>query len=192
MSPTLLTGTIEPLVEYLTKDGQTPEAYLLNIFRSRDVVLLAEEHAIRHNLELAHRMIPLLYQAGVYTFGMEFGASEDQIELDQLVTGSDYDEEKARQIMFHYNTGWAYQEYLEIYRMAWSFNRSLPASVRKFRILNLSYQYNWAEAQRQFPDPDWRRRPQTVSEYWQQIRSYVDMQQRLAGLEPPPWLAGGK
>lgn len=146
MSPTLLTETIEPLVGYIKKYGQTPEAYLLNVFKSHDVVLLAEEHAIRHNLELAHRMIPLLYQAGVYAFGMEFGASEDQAELDQLVTGSTYDEDAARQIMFHYNTGWAYQEYLEIYRTTWALNRSLPESARKFRILNLSYQYNWAEA----------------------------------------------
>ena len=368
MSSALFPETIEPLVAHLKKHWQTPDLYLLNVFKTYDVVLLAEEHAIRHNLELAHKMIPLLYQSGVYTFGMEFGASEDQAELDQLVTGPTYNEDTARQIMFRYNTGWAYKEYLEIYRAAWALNRSLPTSARKFRILNLSYRYNWTdapvvrtpenaqeiyhrgpvdayraeivrkevlgrgekililtgtphaytryriplfdfnapnfvrfeernlgqllyryapervfcvllhqpfdslrdgsarkvypargvldqvmarfpgqavgfdlvdspfgnlpdnsyyasgyqdfhlaqladgyiyvqpfaafqgctldenfltevnwpEAQRQFPDPDWHRRPQTLSEYWQQIRSYVDIQQRLAGLEPLP------
>ena len=48
-------------------------------------MLLAEDHGIRHNLKLVHALIPWLYQAGVYTLGMEFGASEDQADLDQLV-----------------------------------------------------------------------------------------------------------
>jgi hypothetical protein len=34
---------------------------------------------------------------------------------------------------------------------------------------------NWPEAQRQFPDPDWHRRPQSLDEYWAQIRAYNDM-----------------
>jgi hypothetical protein len=74
---------------------------------------------------------------------MEFGAYEDQKLLDSLVTAETYDENLARQLMFNYNPGWAFKEYMEIYRCAWAYNQTLTKNDRKFRILNLSYKYNW-------------------------------------------------
>jgi hypothetical protein len=38
---------------------------------------------------------------------------------------------------------------------------------------------NWAEAQRQSPDPDWHRPPATRAEYWAGVRGYVDMVSRF-------------
>jgi len=140
------TESVTPLRTYLSTYWQTPEQYIVNTFRQHDVVLLAEDHAICHNLQLAHTLIPLLYQAGVRHFGMEFGASEDQSDLDALVTAAHYDEDTARRLMFNYNVGWAFKEYLDIYRAAWALNRTLPPSAPKFRILNLSYRYQWEGA----------------------------------------------
>lgn len=134
------------LTAYVAANLQTPEAYIIDVLQGRDVVLLGEDHAIRHNLQLVHALIPLLYRAGVFTLGMEFGASEDQEALDALVTAEHYDEDAARRLMFSYNVGWAFREYMEIYRVAWALNRTLPASARPFRILNLSYRYNWTDA----------------------------------------------
>lgn len=136
----------ERLRAFLTPHWQTPEQYIVELFEKRDVVLLAEDHGIRHNLQLVHTLIPLLHQAGVFTLGMEFGASEDQAALEALVTGERYAEDAARRLMFNYNVGWAYKEYLEIYRVAWALNQTLPPSMPKFRVLNLSYKYDWAEA----------------------------------------------
>jgi hypothetical protein len=34
---------------------------------------------------------------------------------------------------------------MDIYHAAWEFNRTLPADQKKFRVLNLSYQYNWSD-----------------------------------------------
>jgi hypothetical protein len=134
----------ERLAAYLDAHAATPEDYILEKFRSHDVVLLGEDHRIKHNLELAQRLIPLLYRAGVRHFGMEFGASEDQAALDALVTAEHYDEAAARRLMFNYDVGWAFKEYMDIYRAAWRLNRSLPGGARKFRILNLSYKYDWS------------------------------------------------
>jgi hypothetical protein len=134
------------LRDYLTAHWRSPEAYLVDLFQARDVVLLGEEHTIRHNLDLAHRLIPLLYAAGIYNFGMEFGAYEDQAALDALVTADHYDADLARRLMFNYNVGWAFQEYMDVYRVAWTLNRSLPPDARPFRVLNLSYKFNWADA----------------------------------------------
>lgn len=145
--PTPLTAEAAAhLKMYLTAHWQTPEQYIVRIFQTRDVVLLGEDHGIHHNLALVHGLIPWLYQARVYHLGMEFGASEDQAALDQLVMGEHYDADAARRLMFNYNVGWAFQEYMDVYRAAWTFNQTLSPSDRKFRILNLSYQYNWAGA----------------------------------------------
>lgn len=132
------------LASYLAANAATPEDYIVGKFGRYDVVFLAEDHGIKHNLLLAQRLIPRLYAAGVYTFGMEFGAAEDQAELDALVTGKRYDAAVARRLMFNFNVGWAYREYMDIYRAAWKLNRSLPPGARKFRVLNLSYRYDWA------------------------------------------------
>lgn len=137
---------VTELQAYLDAHWLTPEAYITNVFQTRDVVLLAEDHAIRHNLQLVHRLIPLLYQAGVTNLGMEFGASEDQAALDQLVSAEAYDEALARRLMFNYNVGWAFKEYLDVYRAAWALNRTLPTAMPRFRILNLSYKFNWSGA----------------------------------------------
>jgi hypothetical protein len=41
---------------------------------------------------------------------------------------------------------------------------------------------NWPEAQRRFPDPDWHPRPNSLAEYWAQIRAFVNIRQRYRDL----------
>ena len=79
-------STLDDCARYLRDQWRTPEQHVLDAFARRDVVLLAEDHAIRHNLLLVGRLVPLLPAAGVFTLGMEFGASEDQAALDALTT----------------------------------------------------------------------------------------------------------
>lgn len=136
--------------EYLKANFKSPEEYILSKFKTHDVILLSEDHAIKHNLVMARNIIPKLYNAGIYNFGMEFGAEEDQATLDSLVTAPAYSEEVARRIMFNYNVGWVFNEYMDIYRAAWELNHSLPAGSRPFRILNISYRYNWAMSEDQY------------------------------------------
>lgn len=137
---------MDAIITYLRAHAQTPEVYVVGCFKRHAIVFLAEDHGLKHNLLLIHNLLPLLYSAGVYYLGMEFGAHEDQAELDELVTAETYDEARARRLMFNYNVGWAYREYLDIYRKAWELNRTLPAHARPFRILNLSYKYDWRDA----------------------------------------------
>nr|WP_319265079.1 hypothetical protein [uncultured Draconibacterium sp.] len=133
------------LFNFLEREGRPPGQYLIEKFNDHDVILLAEEHMIKENLQFIQGIIPELYKAGVYNLGMEFGASEDQQLLDSLVTAEEYDERLARKIMFNYNVAWPYVEYMDVYRHAWMLNKSLPEGARKFRILNISYQFDWSE-----------------------------------------------
>jgi len=125
------------------EDNISPDDYLISKFKDADIVLLAEDHGVKENLDFVKSMIPKLYANGVYMLGMEFGAYEDQRRLDSLINAPKYNEELARQLMFNYNTRWAIVEYMNLYKAAWEWNRSLPKQAKKFRILNISYRYNW-------------------------------------------------
>jgi predicted alpha/beta superfamily hydrolase/uncharacterized iron-regulated protein len=132
-------------INYLKENKKTPTEYIIEKFSTYDLVILGEDHAIKDNLDFVASMIPQLYKAGVYNLGMEFGASEMQSKLDSLINAPQYDEQLARDMIYFYNVGWAYKEYPGIYKAAWKFNKSLPAKAKKFRIINLSYQYDWSK-----------------------------------------------
>lgn len=131
------------LKAYLQKNALNPYEYVIEKFKNHDVILLAETHAIKENLLFLQSIIPELYKAGIYNVGMEFGASEDQEALDALVTAQYFDEEKARELMFNYNVIHPYKEYWGVYKAAWTLNHSLHEGAPRFRVLNMSYKYNW-------------------------------------------------
>lgn len=131
---------------WLATHVEPPDDYVVRQFDHAQIVLLGEDHGVREHLRFVQRLIPRLHRAGVTTLGMEFGAAEDQPVLDALVTAVDYDVAAARRIMFGYDTAWAYVEYMDIYRAAWAFNRTRPRGTPPFRILNLSYRYDWHAA----------------------------------------------
>ncbi|QIL88612.1 hypothetical protein GNX18_01625 [Microbulbifer sp. SH-1] len=133
----------EDALTYLNRNGVDPESYIIQKFDRSDVVLLAEDHAVQNNLLFVQGLIPKLYDAGVRNLGMEFGAWEDQETLDALLSAPAYDPQAARDLMYSYNVAWPYREYQDMYRAAWAFNRGLPEGAEPFRILNLSYRYDW-------------------------------------------------
>jgi len=183
---------IDNSIKYLKENNSSPQAYIIDKFSNTDIILLAEDHRVKENLDFLGSLIPQLYKNGIFTIGMEFGAYEDQKLLDSLVTAETYNENLARQLMFNYNPGWAFKEYMEIYRCAWAYNQTLTKNERKFRILNLSYKYNWAtfsgqidtlflneanwqEAFKNIPDPDWHPKPNSLAAYWEQIYNFADV-----------------
>lgn len=137
-------NSVEKSIDYLEQNKCSPEDFIIKAFTNREVILLAEDHRVKENLEFLQSLIPKLYQAGVYNIGMEFGAFEDQSKLDSLVNAPKYSEDIARQLMFNYNTGWAFKEYMDVYKAAWEFNKSLSSEKPKFRIVNLSYKFHWS------------------------------------------------
>jgi uncharacterized iron-regulated protein len=135
------------LLHYLQSHRKTPEEYVVSKFADHDIVLLGEEHYIKENLKFVQRLIPRLYQAGVYNLGIEFVAQEYQGQVDKLVTSSTFDENLARELMFNWFVIWGYKDYEDLYRAVWRFNHSLPKRARTFRIVNLSYRPNWSALQ---------------------------------------------
>ncbi|WP_281613240.1 hypothetical protein [Flammeovirga sp. SubArs3] len=127
------------------KSSPSPEDYVIDKFEDHSIVLLGEDHGIKQNLDFVRNMIPTLYENGIYQIGMEFGAFEVQDLLDSLLAAPEYHDALAKEMMYFYNVGWAYKDYRDIYKSAWEFNQTLQPDQRKFRIVNLSYHFDWTK-----------------------------------------------
>lgn len=138
--------TEQAVESYLERHWQTPEDYIVGKFATYDIVFVGEWHRIRHDVELIQSLIPRLYAAGIWNLGIEFGRHVDQADVDRLITMSTYDEALARQIQFNQFVAWGYQEYMDLYRAAWSLNHSLPAAAPKFRIVAIGATADWQAA----------------------------------------------
>lgn len=106
------------LSHYIQTDANSPEEYIIEKFKAFDVILLGEHHMVKQNLIFIQTLIPKLYQNGIYTIGMEFGAYENQNKLDSLLLAESYDQKLAESMMFDYNVTWAYQEYIDVAKSA--------------------------------------------------------------------------
>jgi hypothetical protein len=134
---------LDALAEAIGRNAGDPAQFVVDQFRSADLVLLSEDHAVREVLDFVSALIPRLHRAGVFQIGMEFGAQERQASIDAVLSASRYDEQEVRDALWDYNVGWAYVEYQDVVRAAWAFNRSLSAGQTAMRIVNLSYRYEW-------------------------------------------------
>jgi len=144
---------IDELKVYILAHQQSPEGYVISKFKDHDVVFLGEMHRVKHDPELVQRLIPLLHEDGIYILAIEFARSEDQPLIDSLLSGDTYDEQLACLIAFGGGVHWAYQEYVDIYKAAWTLNRSLPKGTRKFRVLGVNCSYDWSFIE---TPEDWR------------------------------------
>lgn len=138
---------VKPSVEYLKEHRQAPEEYVVSKFDDHDIVFIGEFHRIRHQVKLIHRLIPKLYEAGVFNLGIEFFVHVDQSQIDSLLSSDIYNENLANQIQFNQSPWWGYQEYVEILRAAWNLNRNRPEGVRPFRVIGLSPDMDWSLVQ---------------------------------------------
>jgi hypothetical protein len=135
---------LDRLRAYLVNDHQTPEDYILSKFDNHDIVFVGEHHRIKHDVELIHRLIPLLYERGVHNLGFEFADAEDQTLIDALITAEEYDGESANRLLFHALVTWGYQEYADVFKVAWDLNRNLPQGASKFRVVGLHAPSDWS------------------------------------------------
>lgn len=145
------------LTAYLREKGLPPEEYVASKFDDHDIVFVGEHHFIKHDVELIQALIPAIYRRGVTDLGIEFGCYELQAEADALVTAPEYDEARARWLMFQWGSYWPYVEYLALYRAAWELNRSLPAGAPKFRIVGLDYRPRWDLLEQVMDPKKWRK-----------------------------------
>ncbi|NLH93136.1 MAG: hypothetical protein GX466_02805 [Candidatus Cloacimonetes bacterium] len=130
------------LKDYLLNEGKAPQDYVLDKFENHEIVLLGEMHYIRQQVEMYHRLIPLLPEHGINLFATEFGRREDQALINELLGKEQFDFLLAKLITLRQEAFWGYQEYLDVYRLIWEQNRKNPPD-RQIRCIGLNDPYNW-------------------------------------------------
>ncbi|HYW84110.1 MAG TPA: hypothetical protein VFB30_12680 [Spirochaetia bacterium] len=141
--PAADTAVVASLLSYADSHWRSPEDYVVSSFESHDVVFLGEFFKIRQNVQLVQALIPRLYKAGVRNLGIEYALSDDQAEIDALVTGPAWDEARACAITFDWLVTWGYQEYIDLYKAAWQLNHGLPRGAKPFRVVGLNVRQYW-------------------------------------------------
>jgi hypothetical protein len=152
--PAVEAGAVSPLVSYAQSHFKKPGDYLVSAFASHDIVFIGELNKIAENPRLVASVIPSLYAAGIREIGIEFALAEDQTRIDALLSAPVYDENEARRITMDWIVMWGFQEYVDIYKAAWQFNRSLKKDAKPFRIvaLNVRYLYEFLKTQNDVND----------------------------------------
>ena len=137
-SKNIKSGNENPLINYLEEYGETPENYVIKKFDNHDYIIIGEFHRIKHDVELIVRLIPELYEKGVYHLAIESGAYSYQHLVDSLLNLPHFDRKLARTIVFKSQADWAFKEYIDIYETAWKVNQTIGSDEPKFRVINLS------------------------------------------------------
>ena len=130
------------LTDYLKTNWKSPEDYVIEKFDTHDYVFIGEYHRIKHDVDLILKLIPKMYEHGIYNLAIEFGDFKDQYLVDSLLNLSVFDRELAKEIIFNCDPLWGYKEYIDIYQVAWETNHSeISTNKKKFRIVNIGAKY---------------------------------------------------
>jgi uncharacterized iron-regulated protein len=127
------------LVGWLDKNSNSPEGYVIDLFKRHQVVILGEFHHIKEHKDFVLDLIPQLYhKAGVRCIGWEFSRHSDNETLEKLVTSPEFDREAAIQFargqLAH---EWNSKEHWDFIERIWWFNKSLKPGQETMRFLGL-------------------------------------------------------
>lgn len=126
------------LVSYVKQNGKGPVEYVVETFKTHDIVILGESHGSRENLEFLGKLIPAAYRrAGVRCLATEFLRSRNNRRANKIVTAGTYDQAAVMDLYRDFGWIWGYKEYMDVFKAVWELNRSLPAGAGKFRIVGL-------------------------------------------------------
>ena len=123
-------------MDYLRTRARSPVDYVVEKFQRHDVVMLGEAHQIREDWELVSRLIePVYRRAGVKILAMELIKQGSTEEINRLLNAPVYDERRVIQIFREDYFYWGFQEYLDILKAVWAFNRTLAPGEEPFRVI---------------------------------------------------------
>jgi hypothetical protein len=129
--------------ECLDTNLSEPLQFVADKFDNHDVVLIGEMHWKKQDVDFVKKLIPYLYQTkGIKVFAWEFGASDFQNEVDSLVNAPEFDRKRAIALSRRACFFWNFEEYLDIFRIIWEINQTIPSDQEKFRFLHLGSDFN--------------------------------------------------
>ncbi len=164
INPSAISEDLQTELEsWFGEHGRAPDTYVAGLFANHDVVILGEQHRIKHDVEFVASMIAPLHASGVHTFATEFARRSDQSLLDSLMAGEEWNETLAREIIFNQFMAWGFQEYVDILHAAWQVNHDRAEDESSMRVLALN---NTLDMSHFKSEADWDN-----SEVWKLVRA---------------------
>ncbi len=142
--PSLDPSVASELQAWLDSNGKSPADYVLGKFDDHDVVILGEPHRLRDHPLLVQELIPQLPEHGVHVLATEFARVVDQHLIDSLLNAPVWHEELAIEIQLRQYSLWPWREYLDIFKVAWQYNRSISSDQIPFEIVGLNCAPDWS------------------------------------------------
>ena len=120
--------------DFLQTRGQAPTDYVLSKLKDHRVVLLGENHWLRHDVQLVIDLVPRLRSAGVDALAIETLPASSQATIDRMIAAEAWDAPAALCVLRQ--AAWPYREYLEILHAAWR---------AKLKVIALGPGEDWRE-----------------------------------------------
>lgn len=138
------TAAEDSLLAWWRSTGQPPLEYILARFDRADWVFLGEYHRIRDDVRLVADLIPALHtRTRVRDLALESLCHTRSDAANELISGAVWDRGAAIDFLRNQDPSWPYEEYLELYRIAWESNRSHAADRGVFRFVGLHPCIDW-------------------------------------------------
>jgi hypothetical protein len=126
-------------------------------------------HRTKQHEEIVIGIIPVLQKQGIHLLFSEFANYSDTKLADSLLTAREYNEQLVFSIIQKCEWDWAYQEYADIYKSAWSVNQHLRKGEPPFRIIGLQPDLNYSAIQ---TPQDWDD-PEKRQSFWNDANNVV-------------------
>jgi hypothetical protein len=146
--PEMETEELKPFQEHLTDNSKSPQEYILDLFQEHDIVFLGTMTLLevlqpKQQVDLLSDLIPQLYERGVRNIAILNVLAEDQEKIDALLAAQDFDEKAVKEFLFNRLVIGGYEEYVHIFRTAWTVNNKRPLGSDPLRIIALSPRINY-------------------------------------------------
>lgn len=135
------------LAEWLSAHSKPADRYMVDLFRTHQVVIYGESHNVREHKEFITGLVPSLYrEAGVRCIGWEFSRKTDNALLRRLVTSSRFDARAALGFARSQSAHeWNSRDHWDIIRAVWQLNRNLRPGEQRMRLIGLPPKIDWVQ-----------------------------------------------
>ena len=130
---------INQITSWISDQGREPVDYLVDFASRHQVTIVGERHGIVQYLDFLNESINDLYhKAGVRVLALECCPSDQDADVENLLTAKDFNADLAltiaRRGAWH---AWGYKRHWDVLETVWRLNRSLPDGSEPMRIVGI-------------------------------------------------------
>ena len=127
------------ITSWITEQAREPVGYLVDFASRHQVTIVGESHGIVQYLDFLNEAVEdLYYKAGVRVLALECCPSDQDADVERLLTAKDFNPDLALDIArrgaWH---AWGYKRHWDVLETVWRLNRSLPEGSEPMRVVGI-------------------------------------------------------